>query len=301
MAGLKGKVLLTGASGFIGRYVAAELLKRGYAVHALTSSPDFRHDGITVHRVNLLDPAAVTDFFRKNSFESLIHLAWYAGKGCHGSPLNLDWAEATLRLARLFAQSGGQRFMGAGSCSEYEYKYGFLTEDLTPCSPETIYGISKNSAGRTLGAYFRDRNIDFKWARIFNLYGPGERAARLMPSVIDSCLKNEDVLVSDCLKYQDYLYVKDTASGIADLFESPLAGPVNICSSEPVRLRHIVNEIVRLTGFKGRVRWGAVPAAFGDPVVVGNSAKLRSAGWEPKYSLEEGLKETIQWRENQHV
>ena len=122
-----------------------------------------------------------------------------------------------------------------------------------------------------------------------------------MPSVINSCLKGEDVKVSDCLKFQDYLHVEDTARGIVDVFESELQGAVNICSGQPVQLRTIVNKIAELTDFKGNILWGAVPAAFGDDVVVGNNTKLKSIGWKPKYTLEEGLKSTINWWRTHNV
>jgi nucleoside-diphosphate-sugar epimerase len=120
-----------------------------------------------------------------------------------------------------------------------------------------------------------------------------------MPSVINSCLRGEDVKVSDCLKFQDYLHVEDTARGIVDVFESNLNGAVNVCSGHPVQLRTIVNKIAELTNFKGRILWGAIPAAFGDDVVVGNNEKLKSLGWKPKYSMEEGLKATISWWQQQ--
>lgn len=87
------------------------------------------------------------------------------------------------------------------------------------------------------------------------------------------------------------MHVKDTACGIVDVFESDIEGAVNICSGKPVQLRTIVEKIAELTNFKGKILWGAIPAAFGDEVVVGNNEKLKSIGWNQKYSLEEGLKE----------
>ena len=123
-----------------------------------------------------------------------------------------------------------------------------------------------------------------------------------MPSVMCSCLRGEDVKVSDCLKFQDYLHVEDTARGIVAVFESDIEGAVNISSGQPVQLRTIVNKIAELTNFKGKILWGAIPAAFGDDVVVGNNNKLKSIGWTPKYTLEEGLKQTINfWKGEKNV
>ena len=293
---MKKKVLITGGTGFIGRNVVDELISRGWEVHSLVFPPFApEKEGLIQYEMNLMDTDAVNKFLKEHNFENLIHLAWYVGPKCHVHDLNLDWTLATLNLLKSFKENGGKRFAGAGTISEYEYKYGYLLEDETPTSPKTLYGESKNSIYKIASVYCKQNGIEFKWPRIFNLYGPAEKSQRLMPSVINSCLKGEDVKVSDCLKFQDYLHVKDTACGIVDVFESDIEGAVNICSGKPVQLRAIVEKIAELTNFKGKILWGAIPAAFCDEVVVGNNEKLKSIGWNQKYSLEEGLKETIDW------
>lgn len=290
------KVLITGGTGFIGRNVVAELIKRGYEVHSLVFPPFApEQKGLVQYEMNLMDSNAVDKFLSEHHFENLIHLAWYVGKGCHIADQNIDWTISTLNLLTSFQKYGGKTFVGAGTISEYEYKFGYLLEDETPTSPETLYGESKNSVYKIAKTFCKQHDMKFKWPRIFNLYGPNEKPQRLMPSVINSCLKGEDVKVSDCLKFQDYLHVEDTARGIVEVFESSLQGAVNICSGKPVQLRYIVNKIAELTNFKGNILWGAIPAAFGDEVVVGNNDKLKSIGWSPKYTLDEGLQHTINW------
>lgn len=296
---MKKQVLITGGTGFIGQNVVNQLLTRGYEVHSLVYPPfAAEQEGLIQYEMNLLDSKSVEEFFKEHHFENLIHLAWYVGAKCHIHDLNLDWTIATLNLLKYFKESGGKKFVGAGTISEYEYKYGYLLEDDTPTDPQTLYGNSKNAIFNIAKVFCKQNSIDFKWPRIFNLYGPNEKPQRLMPSVINSCLKGEDVKVSDCLKYQDYLHVEDTAKGIVDVFESNLQDAVNICSGKPVQLRYIVNKIAELTNFDGQILWGAIPAAFGDDLVVGNNEKLKSIGWTPKYTLEEGLKETINWWKN---
>ncbi len=293
------KILLTGGTGFIGRALLPVLLKNGYEVHSISSScASSETEGVVCHKLNLLDLNEVKAFFKNNSFKNLIHLAWFVGDKCHVSNLNMDWTISTLLLLKEFHESGGKRFLCAGSVSEYEYKYGHLTEDLTPTDTNTIYGQAKNSIYNIAKVFCKQNAIDFKWARVFNLYGPYEKEKRLMPAVINACLKGEDVKVSDCLKFQDYLYVQDTANAISDIFESNLNGAVNICSGTPIRLRTIVEKIASLTNYNGKILWGAIPAAFGDDVVVGNNTKLKSIGWEQKYSLEDGLNLTINWWKN---
>ncbi len=296
------KVLITGATGFIGTQVVAELLRRGYEVHSLVyPAPAPKQENLYQYEMNLMDSHAVEAFLARHKFEKLIHLAWYVGPKCHVSDLNVDWVAATLHLLRSFAQHGGKVFVGAGTCSEYEYQYGYLLEDDTPTNPQTLYGNGKNAVYHLAGIFCRQNHIAFKWPRIFNLYGPNEKPQRLMPSVILSCLQGEDVKVSDCLKFQDYLHVEDTARGIVEVFESNLEGAVNISSGTPVQLREVVNTIARLTDFHGNILWGYYPAAFGDDLVVGNNNKLKSIGWKQQYTLEEGLKQTINWWKEHHV
>ena len=293
---MKERVLVTGGTGFIGRNVVDELIRRGYEVHSLVYPPFApEKEGLVQYEMNLLDNKQLEEFFNLHSFENLIHLAWYVGPKCHIHDLNLDWTIATLNLLKLFKESGGKKFLGAGTISEYEYKYGYLVEEQTPTDPQTLYGNTKNAIFNIAKVYCKQNNIDFKWPRIFNLYGPAEKPQRLMPSVINSCLKGEDVKVSDCLKFQDYLHVEDTARGIVDVFEADIQGAVNICSGKPMQLRTIVEKIAQLTNFKGNILWGAIPAAFGDDLVAGNNEKLKSTGWTQKYSLDEGLKMTIEW------
>ncbi len=291
------KILLTGASGFIGSQVLAELLRRGYEVHATVHCGDLpEHPGLTAHQLDLLDVRAVDDFMARGNFTHLLHLAWYVGKGYRMNILNMEWLSASLQLLQSFAQHGGQHFLGGGSCVEYEYKYGFLREDITPTSSDTLYGGGKNSLFRMSRIFCAHTGVRFQWARIFNCYGPGEQSYHIIPSVIRPCLRGKDVRVSDGRKYRDYLHVEDTARGIVDVFESDLGGVVNVCSGKPAQLRTIVEEITELTAYKGQILWGTVPDTSDNaPFAVGDNSRLRAIGWQPKYDLASGLQQTINW------
>lgn len=291
------RVLVTGGTGFIGQNVVNELINRGYEVHSLVY-PSFapEQSGLVQYEMNLMDSVAVDKFLSEHNFENLIHLAWYVGNGWQTSDINLDWVSASLNLLKLFKKSGGQRLLYTGSVSEYDYRYGFMSEDMTPLNNEYLYGKSKAALYSLAKSYCETNDLDFKWARLFNVYGPNERSQRLMPSVIISCINGADVKVSECTKYQDYLHVEDLARGIVTLFESDVNGAVNICSGQPVQLRTIVEKIAQFTNFSGKILWGAVPTYFDEPVVVGNNSKLFDLlGFTPKYTLDEGLKQTIKW------
>ncbi len=296
------KVLLTGGTGFVGQSVVSVLLKKGYEVHSLVNSPIVSQErGLFQYEIDLMSCESINKFFSEHNFENLIHLAWYVEPECYFANANLDWVVSSLNLLKAFKENGGRKFLGAGTVTEYEYKYGCFLENETPTDSRTLYGNSKNAVYNVAKVYCDQNGIDFKWPRIFNLYGPAEKLHRLMPSVINSCLRGEDVKVSDCLKFQDYLHVEDAARGIVAVFESKLRDAVNICSGKPVQLRHIVQTIAALTKFEGNIIWGAVPAAFKENLIVGNNEKLKSIGWKQEIDLEEGLMRTIDWWKNNNA
>lgn len=297
------KVLVTGAFGFIGRQVVKVLLENNYQVVGVSSREctEYNYSNFEKVTLDLLDYNAVKEFFNENHFENLIHLAWYNDKKCHIHNLNIEWVSASLNILKCFQQSGGKKVLMNGSISEYDFDYGYFREDLTPLKNKSLFGKSKTALFEVAQEFCSLNNIDFKWARVFNLYGQYERPERLMPSVINSMLKGEDVKVSTCTKFQDYSHVEDVASAIVKLFESDIKGALNICSGKPVQLKTIVEKIKEITNFKGNILYGAIPSSFEHPIVVGDNTKLiQELGFIPKYSLEEGLEKCVDWWRKQN-
>lgn len=297
------KVLVTGATGFIGSQVTAELLRRGYEVHALVypkcvaEQPHF-----VQHTMNLMDTQAVSTFLSEHKFENLIHLAWYVGPKCQTSPLNLDWLTSSINLIKNFQKNGGRKVVATGSMSEYDFSYGWCKENCTPLKSLSLYGQSKAALFEVITKFANYNNMSFTWLRLFNLYGPNEKSARLMPYVINAMLKNEDVKVSPCTQIQNYLHVKDAAKAIVQCFESDIQGDINICSDKPIQLRDIVEKIAEYTNFKGRILWGAIPASFEQQFVSGDNSRItKEVGWKQEISLEDGLRDTINWWRNNNV
>ena len=131
------RVLLTGASGFIGRHVVPLLKSREFEVHAISRS-----------RADLLIPGVAAALVESIRPTHLLHLAWNAEPGRFWTaPDNLDWVAASLGLHRSFAALGGGRAVFAGSCAEYDWTHSLLDEAATPCAPATLYGIAKDRSG----------------------------------------------------------------------------------------------------------------------------------------------------------
>jgi nucleoside-diphosphate-sugar epimerase len=210
---------------------------------------------------------------------------------------------ASLNLISAFKSAGGTRFVGAGSCAEYDWAHGWLSEAVTPCAPQTPFGRFKNSVFEASMAYAETAALSTAWARIFFLYGPGETPTRLVPHVINSLLSGRFAATSEGWQYRDFLHVDDVAAALVALLGSDVSGAVNIGSGIPVMVRDVVSSIGKLLALPELLQYGAVPMQPGEPpLLVADTRRLREeVGWAPQYGLEDGLAATIIWHKSQRA
>jgi nucleoside-diphosphate-sugar epimerase len=293
------RVLLTGATGFIGRHALEPLVRRGYEIHAASRTPPGPvRDGITWHQADLLEQARLSDFVRSVAPTHLLHFAWVATPGEYwSSPENLRWVRASLQLIEEFAAAGGSRAVLAGTCAEYDWRYGFCSEGITPLLPRELYGICKHALHTISGAFALRTGVSAAWGRIFFLYGPHEHPARLVSSVIRSMVLGEPALCTPGNQIRDILHVADIADAFVALLDSDTIGPVNIGSGVPVRLKDVVTEIGAQTGRSDLVRFGAImPHRDEPPLLLADVRRLRNeVGWTAARTLTDGLRDTIAW------
>lgn len=292
------RVLLTGATGFIGSHCLGGLVERGYEVHAVSRRPPAAGGAaVTWHAADLLQPGTAAELVERVRPTHLLHLAWFVVPGkLISAPENLDWVTASLELVRRFAEAGGARLCVCGSGYEYDWAHGYCTEELTPCVPDTLYGACKHALHEMVRTYATGRELSAAWARVFFLYGPHEHPERLVPSVIRSILRGEPARCSHGRQIRDYLHVQDVADGLVAVLDSDLRQAVNLSSGQATTLREIASTIGRLTGRPELVHLGAIPARPNDvPLVVGSNARATSLGWQPRYDLDGGLRQTIDW------
>jgi nucleoside-diphosphate-sugar epimerase len=293
------RILITGATGFIGRHALGPLAAAGYEIHAATSRDSAPQPAsVEWHRIDLLQTDAVCKLIDEVKPTHLLHFAWYAVPGQYPtSSENLRWCNATTGLLDAFAVSGGRRAVFAGSCFEYDSRYGYCTEDLTPSMPVTLYGVCKNATRELVAGLARRFELSTAWGRIFHLFGPHEAQNRLVPSVIRSLLRGEVARCGHGRQVRDFLYVQDTADAFVALLESEVQGTVNIGSGEPIALRQLIETVAMLVGRPDLVKLGALPPRADDPpLLLANVRKLREeVRWQRRFSLEEGLQHTISW------
>ena len=215
------RFLVTGATGFIGSAVVRRLEKDGHEV--------------VTRRIDLL--AASDDelarFVEEAGASHCIHAAWYTNHADYLThDVNRQWAAASLKLAAAF--SG--RFVGLGTCLEYDVALasGPLAE-ASPLLPETLYARSKVELFRALEA----RGADFAWARVFFVYGPGDRDGRLIPHMAAQFSRGEAAGPTYGGLKRDYIHVDDLAGQLARIANSPVRGAINTGTGEAPTLSEI--------------------------------------------------------------
>jgi nucleoside-diphosphate-sugar epimerase len=319
------KVLVTGAAGFIGRHVTACLVERGHQVTALVfpgkeellagqwrrTAGGERSSGrgiptagpaAEIVPLNLDDASGLRALVTRVRPEAVIHLAWYAVPGHFWSaPENLDSAAQTLRLARIVGEAGCERLLGAGTCAEYEWSGGRLVENETPSRPRTLYGAAKLAAFTALARYCPEVDVSLAWLRYNFVYGPGEAAGRLVPSVIAGLSAGHDVECTHGRQDRDFMYVTDLAAATVAVLESGIQGVVNIGSGETHSVREVVETLAGLIGGSGRPLFGVRQADSDEPesLIPDVSRLFDQVGWRPCFHLHEGLRNTLErWRED---
>jgi nucleoside-diphosphate-sugar epimerase len=292
------RVLVTGASGFIGRAAIGPLAARGFEVHAVSSRPPRDPDPrATWHRRDLLVPGEPARLVEAVKPTHLLHLAWYAVPGKYWTaPENVDWVSASAALVGAFERHGGRRFVGAGTCAEYAPTDGDCDERTTPLTPSTLYGTCKHAVHTVVEALASGR-LSAAWGRVFFLYGPHEDPSRLVPGVIRALLDGRDALCTAGTQVRDFMHVDDVADAFAALVASGVEGAVNVASGRPVTLADVITSIARQMKGERLIRLGARPIPDGElPSITAATTILnKDVGWTGARDLDEGIAETIDW------
>jgi nucleoside-diphosphate-sugar epimerase len=280
------KVLLTGASGFIGHYVLLQLEKKGIfpVVVGRTCPIGFKGEFI---EVDLLRSGDCRDFTQHVGASHLIHLAWFTEHGKYwNSPLNFRWGEASVRLVEAFCEAGGQKVVMAGTCAEYDWTSGYCREDSTELNPVSIYGVAKDSTRRLISSLCDSQKIAFAWGRIFFPYGKGEDTRRLVPSLIEVFRSNRPPFGVNANAFRDFLNVEDVASGFIKLLLSNAEGNYNISSGKPTQIADLVKVIAKVLNGNPQIILDLSTERPGEPeILFGDSGKLKALGWQPLHSI----------------
>ncbi|TXS96689.1 NAD(P)-dependent oxidoreductase [Parahaliea maris] len=298
------RVIVTGAGGLIGRHLLPRLLSTSCEVYA-TCRPGRQlgaPESVRPLYYDLLDLKRHDALFRNIKPDCLIHLAWCTTPGVYWSTKeNISWLNATLSLVEKFSEAGGSRVLVAGTCAEYLWSSEEYTEGKTTLAPSTLYGAAKLATWQLLQPICREANIKLIWGRIFFPYGPGEHSTRLIPSVLDAMLSGDPVRCTHGRQLRDFIHADDVASAMAHLITTDIPdGAYNLSSGVPTSIRDIVDMCQKLTHSNSKTLYGVLPVSPDDPPkLVGANEKLIATGWNPKWNLQNGLLDYIDYLRNE--
>jgi nucleoside-diphosphate-sugar epimerase len=243
------KILVTGATGFIGRHVINELLKYDHEIVVATHKQklDVTSDKINYAFCDLDDLDLSKDFF---SFfgepHLLIHLAW------QGLPnyMSLFHFEHNLMNHYSFLKNmvvnGLKNLVVTGTCFEYGIKNGSLSEDMIT-DPQNPYALAKDTLQKFLFELHRKNNFDCKWIRLFYMYGEGQNPNSLL-SQLQTALRRGDkeFNMSGGEQERDYLPIEKVAEYIVTIvLQNTISGIINCCSGQPIKVKQLVENYLK--------------------------------------------------------
>ena len=300
------RALITGGAGFVGSHLAEELAARGAEVivvdNFLTSTADNLRDlngTCLLIEHDVARPLAVP-----GALDVVFHFASPASpRDYHDHPLaTLDAGTAGTRMMLEMARTKGARFMLASTSEVYgdPLEHPQREDDwgnVNPIGPRSVYDEAKRCAEAYTMAYHR-AGLDTRIARIFNTYGPRMQLddGRVVPAFIDQALRGEPLTVfGDGSQTRSFCYVRDLVEGLYRLAFSDERLPVNLGNPQELTILEFAERIRRITGTKAPLEFKPLPQddpKRRQPDI--SKAKLLLA-WEPKVSLEEGLRDTIEY------
>lgn len=268
-------IFVTGAKGFVGRQLVQAVLARQKPLRIVlregaTFAGKLGDSAEIVETPDLFDVAPEWWTRSLKGIETVVHLAWYAEPGKYlTSPKNIDCLKGTISLAQACIDAGVRRFVGIGTCAEYDLNQGLLRSD-SPLKPQTLYAACKASTFQILGQLLPDAGVEFAWCRLFYLFGEGEDPRRLVPHLRQRLSEGKPAELTSGRQIRDFLDVRDAASMIADVALGVQQGPINICSGIPITVRQLAEQIADEYGRRDLLHFGArSDNLFDPPCVVG--------------------------------
>jgi nucleoside-diphosphate-sugar epimerase len=294
------KIFITGAAGFVGSCVTRKAVEKGYDVHILVrENADFRRienikPRLKIHKGDLLDSGGLRKIISEVRPSGIMHLA--ASNMMSGIRASDEALIKTniLGIVNLFS-----------AVEDAAYDFFINTGSPLESDPEELYGITKLAATLYGQALAKTKNKPILTLRLATPYGPGIQEGRLIFNMISQALRSSDLVLSRPDVSRDFIFVEDIAEVYFEAMEKAkdLKGEVfDIGSGVSTSLDDLARLVLKLTASKSKVRWdSAIATSYDNRVWRADVEKtFANFNWRPKYSLEEGLKKTIEWFKELH-
>lgn len=301
------RVLLTGATGFVGASLARRLLRDGHELHVLLrpGSDLWRIDEIRSHlrplEAHLEDTGSVAAAVGRCRPEWVFHLAAFGAYSWQTDVGRILRANVlgTANLVEACLQSGFEAFVNTGSSSEYGVRQSAPSESDAP-EPNSVYAVSKASATMFCRHTAQSRGVVLPTLRLYSVYGPFEQPGRLMPALMAQGLEGRLPPLVTPETARDFVAAEDVCEAYLLAAAAPGQEPgavYNVGTGVQTTLREVVELARRVLGIAEEPRWGTMPARRWDTGSwVSDSGKIRCAlGWQPRHTLESGLRVMLDW------
>ena len=279
------KIFITGSTGFIGKHLVKNLKARGHELFLLDK--DLADIKEWINEVKNFNPDAV------------IHLAWQGipDYGPETSAKNLKYG---LDLIENLSKIGCKWVLSAGSCWEYGGKAGKISEDaeIKPINDFTKAKNDLHIKGREIA---QKNNIDFIWTRFFYVYGPGQKETSLIPYLIKCVREGKTPEIKNPNAKNDFIYVEDLAEALAELVENKVKTNVyNIGSGKLTAVQDVIKIIYENFKLEPKKKDTAPGSTDIYSDFFADISKIKKdAGWQPKTTIEQGIKNTIDYLNKQ--
>jgi nucleoside-diphosphate-sugar epimerase len=298
------KVLITGANGFLGSNTVRHLLNANYEILALSKNSNNISD--IIHRIDFIKCNSENYFLHESKIldfcpNIVINFAWDGGNNYQDiNSFNQFYKNIPLSLSLLEIinkQDNKPKFIGLGSFTEYGIIKSQARENQKE-NPINFYGLAKKQIKQITEIFCNLNSIEYNWIRPCYIYGPGDVSTRLIPSIINKILSNQEIILNSCETIIDYLYIDDFCLAIIDLIKSSAPnGVYNICSSNEYILKDILTSIQKnITNNTKIIFDKELDRKFSSNYICGSNKKIkRKTNWTPKIKIEDGIKNTINY------
>lgn len=300
------KVLVTGATGFVGSCLTRRLVELNYDVHIFTRSKSNKWriadllGRVAEHEVDLRDADSVEKVVAKIAPTIICHLATYGGFAFQKEPSVVIESNliGTVNLLTAIEKTGFDCFINTGSSSEYGIKLAPMSEsDIL--EPVGAYGVSKAAATLFCRSMAIERGLPVATLRLFSPYGPWDDPKRLIPYVIKSFLRGESPLLAAPQACRDFVYIDDVLDVYLKVIKKPIPGGeiFNVGSGRQYSIGEVVSMVAKIIGNGLEPMWGKVKNQRPEPCSwVADIGKTKTQlSWSPETSFFEGLKKTTAW------
>ncbi len=299
--------IITGGTGFVGANLARRLLHAGHEVHLLVrpSHAEWRIEGIKreveFHTVDLRDKDSLQSVIKQVRPERVFHLAAY---GAYPSQADVHEMVATnitgtINLLEACLKVGFEAFVNTGTSSEYGVK-AFAPAEAEVLEPNSDYAVTKASGTLYCSHAARRHNANLCTLRLYSVYGPYEEPTRLIPALIVRGISGRLPPLANPDSAHDFVYIDDVCD--AYLLAAARTGIehgaiYNVGTGRQITLREAVEVARRLMDIQAEPDWNSMPERRWDTKNwEADSGKIRrELGWRPRYSFEQGFRETLQW------